>query len=132
MDYKRAAAANFFWISAGQFLTRILGAAFFFYLAFKLGEQMVGVFSFIFSFLSLWFILGELGLFQYLTRKWARHEGNWQEDFSLTFYIKSFTSLLILVFLIFYILFYDQNIWLELILVFAASYLDQPPSSLKD
>lgn len=125
MDYKITATTNLVWITVGQIITRGLGAIFFFYLAFKLGDASVGVFSFIFSFLGLWFIFGELGLFQYLTRKWSRDESNWQNDFSLAFYLKIFTSTLILIFLIIYLIFFDRQIWLELILVFVALFLDQ-------
>jgi O-antigen/teichoic acid export membrane protein len=125
MDYKIAAARNVLWVTVGQICTRVLGMVFFLYLAFKLGDVAVGTFSFGFAFLGVWFSFGELGLFQYLARKWSHDATGWIDDFKAASTLKAITSAIILVVLIFYLALYDRHLWLELTLVFVALFLDQ-------
>lgn len=125
MDYGKTAARNVAWVTIGQVGTRILGLGFFLYLAAKLGETAVGTFSFAFALLGIWFALGEFGLFQYLTRKWARDNTGWEQDFRTAMGLKLLSSLAILIFLLGYVILYDHALWSTLLLTFVALFFDQ-------
>jgi O-antigen/teichoic acid export membrane protein len=72
MDHNHQAGKNFAWLSIGQLGTRVLGAAFFFFLSYKLKEIGLGQYSFVSSFVPFWFLLVDFGGAGYLYREWAR------------------------------------------------------------
>ena len=97
MNYKKIILDNFFWLSLGQIASRLLGALFFFYLAAKIGSEGIGIYSFVFSFLGIFFIFNDFGLYQYLVRRWSKDDSGWREEFSIAFSLRLITVVILAV-----------------------------------
>lgn len=67
-------AKNIGFLTIGQFSTLILGFLLFIYIARFLGEANFGVFSFALSFTSLFTLVADIGINQYITREIARNK----------------------------------------------------------
>lgn len=126
MDYNEQAGKNFAWLSIAQFASRLMGAAFYFFLSFKLLAAGLGEYSFVSSFVPLWLIFSDLGVSGYLYREWAKGQTDKQkanQDFGVIF---AFTT--VLTFVIFTVFlaanFYmNREIMASLALFFLAMYL---------
>lgn len=125
MNYKKIILDNFFWLSLGQIASRLLGALFFFYLAAKIGSEGIGIYSFVFSFLGIFFIFNDFGLYQYLVRRWSKDDSGWREEFSIAFSLRLITVVILAVVAVVYGFVFERIILAELALAFLALSLDQ-------
>lgn len=93
MDFEQQAGKNFAWLSIAQIGIRVLGAAFFIFLTYKLNDTGIGQYSFISSFVPFWFIVIDFGGGEYLYREWAR--GKSKDSVEYDFFVL-FTARLII------------------------------------
>ncbi|MBU0579789.1 MAG: flippase, partial [Candidatus Margulisbacteria bacterium] len=122
------AGKNFIWITIGQIVTRILGLFFFIVLSFKLGSAGLGAYSFISSFVPLWFLLIDLGASHYLYREWVKRKETHQEienDFHILLTSKLILSILIFIFFSTFNYIYNQNIFIPLVIFFISNIFAQ-------
>lgn len=125
MDYKRLIVNNIFWLSFGQIASRLLGALFFFYLAAKIGGEGIGVYGFVFSFLGIFFIVNDFGLYQYFVRKWSQDDSAWREEFAIAFSFRTIAVIALAAAVGAYGWFLEKAVLAELSLAFLALALDQ-------
>jgi O-antigen/teichoic acid export membrane protein len=126
MDYSDQVGKNFAWLSVAQFATRLLGAAFYIFLSFKLLATGLGEYGFVSSFVPLWFLFSDFGISSYLYREWSRG-GYTQEqanrDYNIMF---AFTSTLVIVMFVVFLgvnFFINHQVLPSLILFFFSVYL---------
>lgn len=128
MDINKQAGKNFAWLSTAQVGIRILGAAFFFFLSYILGDAGLGQYSFVASLVPFWFILVDFGAGGYLYREWTHGKDDLKEmdrDFNILF-----TTRLIIISLLFvpFILsnyFSNRDVLGSLVIFFIALFVSQ-------
>ncbi len=85
------AGKNFAWLTLAQAGVRVLGLAFYLYLASRLSAEGVGQYNFIGSFVPFWFIVIDFGAGDFLFREWTRgkkDKGEVERDFNILFTVR--------------------------------------------
>lgn len=125
IDTNEQAGKNFAWLSLAQIGTRVLGAAFFLFLTYKLKDSGIGVYSFISSFVPFWFIIIDFGGGEYLYREWARGKSRdtIEHDFFVIFTARLILLCLTLVPFVLVNFFINREILLPLLVFYFAMFL---------
>jgi O-antigen/teichoic acid export membrane protein len=126
MDYEEQAAKNLTWVSIAQTILRVFGLAFFILLSFLLGEKGVGEYSFVSSFVVLWFIFIDFGMVGFLYREWSKQKDNlevMQKDFNLVFTIRIILIFFIFLFFSIFNYFFNKDLLLPLTFLFLSVFI---------
>jgi O-antigen/teichoic acid export membrane protein len=126
MDHNLQAGKNFIWLTIGQVLTSILGLVFFIFLSHTLGSKGLGQYSFITSFVALWFLLVDLGVGQYLYREWVKKTNTIKKikrDYHVLFTTRIIVFVIIFLPFFFSSFLYNREILRSLIIYFFANFL---------
>lgn len=90
---KQTLVKNTFWLTFAEGISKIFKLVLFIYIARILGATEYGKFSFSLSFVNLFVIFSSLGIFNIVTREFAREEEK-EKDFSAIFSLKIILTLL--------------------------------------
>ncbi len=126
MDHSTQAGKNFAWLSVAQLATRLIGAAFYIFLSFKLLASGLGEYSFVSAFVPLWFLFSDFGISSYLYREWskgryAQEQANY--DYNVLFAFTSALAAVIFGVFFFVNLFINREVLPSLVLFFFSVYL---------
>lgn len=126
MDYQEQAGKNFLWLTIAQAGVRVLGIAFYLFLAYKLLDEGLGQYNFISSFVPFWFIIIDFGGGDYLYREWAKRQPeqrDMERDFDILFTVRfCITTAVFFVFLgVNY--FVNREVLLPLALFYLSSFI---------
>lgn len=104
---------NISWSVISETIFKLLGFAFFLVFTRRLGQSVLGFYTYIFSILSLINIFWDLGINSYYSRKWVTDDSTYRKDITLINTARILIVLISLVFLIPYIKFSEHTLWLE-------------------
>jgi O-antigen/teichoic acid export membrane protein len=126
MDEHNQVGKNFAWLSIAQFSVRLIGAAFYFFLSYRLREAGLGEYNFISSFVPLWFLFTDFGASSYLYREWAKQRTSKEEvtrDFNVLFSCCSVITLGVFASFIGVNFFINREVLFPMVIFFIAMYV---------
>ena len=115
---------NFSWSVASEVFLKILSFVFLVVFSRKLGQTVLGVFTYIFSVVSLVSMFWDLGVGSFYGRKWVTEDQGYEEDVKNIFGSRLVFIGLTLFFLVPYIFFYESAQIVEIFLVVAITIVD--------
>ncbi len=115
---------NFSWSVASEIFLKILSFAFIVVLSRKLGQEGLGLYTYLFSVIAIVNIVWDLGIGSYYNRKWVTSDEDYEHDIRVIGGIRLILGAVSLVILIPYLYFFEHQYLLQLILVSLVYYLD--------
>jgi len=122
VDTKRI-VRNFFYLLGGRTFSKIVSFFLAIYIANKLGDVGLGQYSFIFSVVSLLFVIADFGVNTHLFKRWSRDKRHIADEYNLAFTLRFLLCCILFVIFAFYSLTVKEIFW-PMIIAGLATFLD--------
>lgn len=116
MSNKLVIFKNISWQVISETVFKLLGLVFFLLFTRKLGQTVLGFYTYVFAVLALVNMLWDLGINSFYTRKWVSDDSEYKKDLAVIGSAHVVTIVLSLLFLVPYIFLVEKRIWVEFVL----------------
>lgn len=119
----RTIIRNFLYLLGGRTFSKIVSFFLAIYIANKLGDVGLGQYSFIFSVVSLWFVIADFGVNTHLFKHWSQNKKNIAYEYNLAFTLRFLLCCVLFIIFSFYAFTVKEIFW-PMIIAGLATFLD--------